>query len=610
MATPTSTFNWYDNSALNTDSSIPEVENKALFFVVSSFDKGPEDLREVEGTDFDSLYGTVLFSKHGQNGIQAKHIIDAGGKLLVKRVVADDSMLANLILCARVTEEEVQKTNANGEPIYLDADGNETTEVTDKPVMIKTTVIKWESSSIANCSTFEDVENAALDLLDEAGGVYPLFVYTDNGRGISSKAIRLVPDYYTSKGMGFMLYNLNVYEGTTITEKQTVGFDPNVLYRNESYAIDLSTCEQIKSEVISSVYETFVARIAKDLGIDTSVIRNYDLVYGYDYKGNTISGLTVDTESVDLNSTYGLELAEGSNGAFGDAPVGTDAWTEAIRKVFAGEVTDEVWDVDTHKIAAVVDANLPDVVKDTISDFVNWREDCVFFRDLGIGLTTFGAIKSKEAAIEEKKRSKFVALYSTSYTIKDPNTYKNIEVTMLYDLAAILVSHFNSNAHAPLAGVYNGFILDSAIKGTVSFTPIITPSVNQKDAFEDMKVNYAIFNDDQCVVQSCYTSQTANTELSYINNVLAIQEVVRALRTMCPRQRYKLVTGNDLSDYATACQNVLENYTGHFNVLRFTYTEDKIKAAQKIFYASIEFAFNQWAQTEIFDVYALNSANL
>ena len=125
-----------------------------------------------------------------------------------------------------------------------------------------------------------------------------------------------------------------------------------------------------------------------------------------------------------------------------------------------------------------------------------------------------------------------------------------------------------------------------------------------------MKLNYAIFNDDECVVQSCYTSQVENTELSYVNNVLAIQEAIRALRTMCPRQRYRLVTGSDFTDYAQACQNVLENFMGHFNVLRFTYTEDKVKAAQKIFYASIEFSFNQWAQTEIFDIYALNRANM
>ena len=610
MATPMSSFKWYDNSALQIQTEIPEVQNKALFMVVSSFDKGPEDLREVEGNEFDSLYGTVLFSKHGQNGIQAKHIIDAGGRLLVKRVTAPDAALANLILTAKVTSTTEQKKNANGDPLYIDEEGNETTEVTDTPATETINKIKWEASSIAGCKKFEDVEANALASCDVENGVFPLFVYTDNGKGASVKAVRLIPDYYTSKGMGKMFYNLNVYEGTTVQEKQVVAFDPTVTYSNESYAIDRSSCVQIGSKVLVDVYDAYLAKLAELTGIDASTLRNYDLVYGYDFKGNVISGITIDEESVDLNSTYGLLLAEGDNGSFGDAPVGKEEWTEALREVWAGEATDEVWDVDAHKVAAVVDANLPDTVKKAIAKFVNWREDCVFFRDLGTGLYTFSDISAKFSEISPEDKSRFVAIYSTSYTIKDPNTYKDIEVTMMYDFAYRLVSHFDANAHAPLAGVYNGFTLPSAIKGTVNFTPIITPSVNQKDAFEDMKLNYAIFNDDQCVVQSCYTSQIENTELSYVNNVLAIQEVIRALRTMCPRQRYRLVTGSDFTDYAQACQNVLENYVGHFNVLRFTYTEDKVKAAQKIFYASVEFSFNQWAQTEMFDIFALNSANM
>ena len=72
-------------------------------------------------------------------------------------------------------------------------------------------------------------------------------------------------------------------------------------------------------------------------------------------------------------------------------------------------------------------------------------------------------------------------------------------------------------------------------------------------------------------------------------------------------QRYSLSTGKDLQTYATAVNNVLANYVTNFDVLNFVYTEDKLKVSQKIFYASIEFAFQNWAQTEIFDVYAINN---
>jgi hypothetical protein len=197
--------------------------------------------------------------------------------------------------------------------------------------------------------------------------------------------------------------------------------------------------------------------------------------------------------------------------------------------------------------------------------------------------------------------------YATSYQIKDPTTYKNIDVTMTYDLAYALVNHIANKPNAPIAGTVNGFVLPSAIAGTVSFTPIITPTVNQKQAMEDIRVNYAIFQEGQCVVQSCYTSQTAYTQLSYGNNVLAIQQVLRAVRTSCPKQRYSLASSNDLSAYATAVNNVLAEFKNNFDILRFTYTSDALKASQKIFYASIEFAFLNWSQTEIFDIYAINN---
>lgn len=608
MAVPMSKFNWFDNSAIQTDQDVEVVDNRPIFFVVSSFDKGPEDLRDISGQDFYSLYGTPTFAKHGQNGIQTQRIINAGGRILAKRICAPDSLLANTVVCAKVTTTEEQKKDAEGHPIYLDEDGNETTEVTDTPVMITKTKVKWEASSFTGCADYATVKTRALAMLDETNGVYPLFIFCDNGRGVSSKAVRITPDYNTSRGMGEMFYDFNVYEGVTSIERQVVSFDPVVVYNNEAYGLDKGSCLQINAEVIADIYDKYLAKIADNLGLSEDDTRHCDLIYGYTYKGAAIENFSIDAESVDLNAAYGLAIKQGSNGGFGDAPITSAQWTQEMIKVFNGEDLDEVWDVDAHKIAFVCDANYPQAVKDAIANFVTWREDCVFFRDLGTGLDNFADIKFKERS--QTIKNKFIADYSTSYTIKDPNTHKNIEVTMMYDFVACLINKYNTSVPAPCAGTFNGFTLDSAIEGTVNFTPIITPAFNQKEAFEDLRLNYAIFQEGQCVVQTCYTSQEPYTELSYVNNVLAIQDVIRALRTMCPKQRYRLVSGTDLSDYATECNNLLEEYTGNFYLLRFTYTEDKLKSMQKIFYASIEFAFNQWAQTEIFDIFALNAANL
>lgn len=521
------------------------------------------------------MYGPMSFSKHGQSAIQAQKIIDNGGRLLAKRVVAEDSTLANIVLVANVTPSD---------------DG---------------VTVKWTSQSISGCKTFEEVQEAALDLLDAEAGVFPMFIHADNGRGVSKKAVRLNPDYSTSKTIGKTFYTLVVYEGSTITEQLTITVDPTVVYNRAAYRYDKFSTVQITGEVNDVVYEAYVAKVAEALDGDPAVLRNYDLVYGYTNTGKKIEGFAIDAESVDLDTDLGILLDGGSNGAFGDAPVGTSAWTNAIVDVFNGNFSNEIFDVDQHMVAAVLDANYPMEVKSAIFNLVAFRKDCIYLRDFGLGNKTYLEIKEAyERFVDE--RNYFTSDYCTTYNIEDPSTKKYIEVTMTYDMAGILVSHVANNPFAPLAGTYNGFILPSAVKGTINFTPINTPSVNQCEAMEDIRVNYAIFQGDNCVVQSSYSSQMAYTQLSYISNTLAIQTVLRAVRAACPRHRYSLASGLDFTSYARAVNEVLADFRNSFSTLEFIYYEDKLKAAQKIFYASIQFAFNNWAQTEIFDIYAIN----
>jgi hypothetical protein len=377
--------------------------------------------------------------------------------------------------------------------------------------------------------------------------------------------------------------------------------------QKKNLALNKSTMTQFDALTYKPGVDAFIEKLSTETGYTVEDLRGLDIIFGKTRKGESISAWSIDPTGLDLSSEYGLALQNGSNGAFGDAPVGTSAWAAAIVEVFENTTGDhdEVYDVDQHKIAAICDANYPDNVKNAIFDFVEFRKDCVFLRDFGVGNNTFVQINKRYNDFSSK-RNYFTADYGTSYLINDPLTKKTIEVTMTYDIAAILVSHIENSPYAPLAGTANNFILPSAIKGTINFTPVNTPKANQKEAMDNIRVNYAIFEDNQCVVQSSYTSQDAYTQLSYLNNVMGIQRVLRAVRTACPRQRYSLATSSDLQVYANAVNSVLSNYTNNFATLNFKYTQDSLRASQKIFYASIEFAFLGWAQTEIFDVYAIN----
>ena len=573
---PGTIFKWHDHSGIQTTTTSVADSTAPLFFQVFSSDKGTEELTEYSSSSaFDAMYGSMDFARHGQAAIQAKRIIDAGGRLLVKRVVADDSTLANVVLIANVVPAN------NG------------------------VTVTWEAQSIAGCKTFDEVKTAAQALLTD--GKYPVFVYTDNGRGVSNKSVKLTPDYATSRSVGKMFYTLSVYEGTTITEQVTIAVNPNTNYGNVSYRLDKFTNVQISGEVLEDAFNAYAQKLADELAIDLDTIAYDDIVFGYTTKGEAIPNFTLDAEGVDLDSDNGVAFAEGDNGAFGDAPIGTEALTAALVEVFADENGDhdEVFDVDTYKIAAICDANYPDEVKKAIFDWVTFRQDCMFFRDYGLGLTTFLQITARHDDFIDQ-RNYFVSDFATSYLVTDPISRKNIEVTMMYDFAPLLVDHIANRANAPLAGTANSFILESAIKGTINFTPVITPKSNQKQAMDDIRVNYAIFEGNQCVVQSTYTAQDANTQLSYSCNVLGIQRVCRAVREACPKQRYSLSTGNDLQSYAKVVEDTLANYRSDFSTLNFIYTQDTLRVQQKIFYASIEFAFLGWAQTEIFDIYAIN----
>lgn len=599
---PGSQFNWYNQSEFTNLGEPEALDTSPIFMVVSSFDKGPEDLMLIKGTKFNDLFGVMDFEKHGQNALQCQRIIDAGGRLLLKRVTATDATLANVVFSCSVTAGEEQKTDAAGKPLYLDANGNETTEATgNTAIMIKTAKLKWTASNISGCKSFEDVVKKAEAL---TGGT-PLIVFTDNGKGASSKAVRIIPDYATSKSVGKTFYTVATYEGTSSLEQQSATFDPTVVYANTAYGLDKTTCVQVNATVLEDKYEDFISEIATALDLTEDEVRVHDLIFGYNYKGALLEGLSLDAESIDLNAVYGISLKGGDNGNFGTKPVNTEPWIEEIRKVYAGEVTDEVWDVDQYKIAAICDANLPLVIKEQIAQFVNFRKDCVFFRDLGVNLNTFTEIY--DAFLEQKTRSYFISDYATSYQVRDPRTRKRITVTCMYDMVECLVNHFVSGPHAPLAGVVNGFILKNAIKGTLNFTPIVTPNSNQKQAMEDIRVNYAIFEDNDCVMQSCYTTDPTYSQLSYVNNTLAIQETVRAVRTACPKNRFTFSNTLDMASYSKAVNNVLVAFAANFEELKFEYTGNRLKAAQKIFYASIKYKFGTWPQSEVFDLFALSN---
>jgi len=631
---PGTIFNWYDQSGFE-EPEVVVAENAPLFLAAASFDKGPEDMRIVSGQQFYRLYGNKIdFNKHGQPALQIKNIIDNGGRVLMKRVVADDAKLANIIFVATVNVNIVAKPDNTDNPdaktineiCGYHATEDETTKYLIDNILSNTTV-KWTAVSVASAKTMDQVVTKAGEIItdhqlvpgepsEETGAVtitatndIPVIIVTDIGRGASNKAVKFTPDYNTSKNMDNFFYASYIYEGTDLVGRTIASLNPDTVISGVNYSFGEQESDQVKYAIYPQGYEMYLNELAAATGFTVEKLLGYDIINLVDSRKNSLPNVSIDDESIDLDAQYGVALTNGDNGEFGDVPFGKTAYDTQLIKFFSGGTDADdpdygsIYDLDQYKIAAVVDANYSVAVKEQIAKLVTFREDCFFFRDLGTEVSTYNGIVTKLNSFETS--NKFIGNYMTSYEIYDPNNGKRIRVTMLYDLAGILVSHFANGAYKPVAGISNNIILRNAIKGTLNFVPRITPLVNQKSLLEDLKVNYAIFDQDQCVVQTLYTAQEAYTQLSYINNVLGIQEVARAVRSSCPKFRYTFTSGTDFNAYATEVSNVLANYKNNFAELSFEYTQSPVYASQKIFWATIKFRFNNWAQTEIFDLYAL-----
>ena len=612
---PDTIFEYIDQS--NITKTTETLVTAPYYLCCSSAERGPEDIREVVGTDFYNLYGNnISFVKHGQPLVQAAHIIDNGGRLIFKRLVADDAALANLTVIATVTKKEVEKTNAAGKPLYIDPSTNQESE-TDGGGWAKATKniasIKYGVVTVPSMKTITDVVAHVQLQYKEETDVFPLFTVTDNGRGKSTKRFNIQPDYQLSKQNSFEFYTFNVIaDAETNAEYTRFSIDPNIIYLKTSMSLTESSKEltQLDAYQYEEGSNKFIKAISEATGVDEDTLKSIDVLFGCDRAGKALDYISVDLTKSDDESENGYDLADatgmmimsGDNGEFGDKPFGTSAWTKEAVKFFSGEFDDAVFNPNQVNIDAVFDANYPSEVKKAILDLAEFRQDFFYFRDFGLDKYTYDQFKM---AAQEFDHSKFAASYITTYDVLDPYSRKQINVTLMYSLAVKMINHFNLRRNAPCAGIQYGFTFDEAIKGTVNFCPKYTPKVDQKTELMDLGLNYCGYINNQLVLETTNTSQDPYSQLSYINNILAVQQIIHRVREVCPINRYTFITSDDLETYKKAVNNAIMQYKENFDTLEFVYVADPIMKANKIFNASIKVSFKDFVQTEIFKIYAL-----
>ena len=575
MPIPGVTFEWEDQSDIPSLETVnQDTLDRPIYMFAFTADKGPEEwTHRIFGQRFFNLYGTPSFRKHGQASIQAARVIQSGGYVTAKRVVADDSMLANIVLVADVQKIQEQETDSNGAYLwtYTDPVSNSQVNVTSStlpvagvggipsgvtisPLMVDATKITYKLQSYAvlgnNLDAFVKAARTDFDtnpVVMGNSGSYPLFILADMGRGISNKRFRIYQDETVSRPVTYHRYFLEISEDGEVKEIIPFTMNNSVIERDRSMGLAAAVrrvSTQIRARFFDDIYEKFVENIEYLSGVEDMEFK--DALFGYDLYGKSIKHFYTNATPL-LDTVFGNPLVGGSYGSFGTMPAQLDHTSGMnivdikLKAAFAGNTDDgdDIYDMDNNRIDCIFDCNYHSEVKRAIEQLANFREDLMYFRDCNTAVKSYYDVTYADSFNDH---SRYSATYINYYDTYDPYTRKQVTVTVTYHLATLFVTHFINGRIRPFCGQKYGIVIPSneIVEGTLNFTPKRTPKEDQRQLFDDMRINYLSYYDGNILtMNSEYTSQTRYTQLSWINNVLGIQEIIKAIRKLVPKIRYR-----------------------------------------------------------------------
>ena len=316
-------------------------------------------------------------------------------------------------------------------------------------------------------------------------------------------------------------------------------------------------------------------------------------------------------------------------------------YDEQYTAFYNGDFDKDIFNLDVYFPTAIFDANYCDATKLAIQRLAAYRGDMLAYMDMGIKkVNSFENVSSKiptelggqtfDDLSKPYIRDMHVAVTCIYYDIRDPFTNKQITVTAPYSLSLVFINFYITGVGKVFAGINNGVTIASAISGTVNYVPKIFPTNamtslnnigmtypsesetirNEKQLMNDLRCNYGSYYDSVFVMDTEYTLNPTESEYSYINNVLLVNQLMQAIRKSCPASRYNFITEEDLEAYEKAVTNVTNTFASRFASIKFRYVNDENSIANKRFYAAIEVVFKPFAQSELFTITALNYSTL
>lgn len=631
---PRSRFDVIDRTQVQSISTTSTANPTAVIMATYTSDKGSEDWEYMYGlTQFTDTKGGINFDKHGQAQLLVAEILRNGCYVLGKRMVSANATLANVTIKARTVLDQVSKQT------YL--------------YVYATSAVGVKTLKEAADAGYGDFDPTATNNTD-----FPLFTIAATGRGASNIFLRIVPEYDASKSASNTIYSFEVWENSELIESVVFTMNPEVIIDDVSQSIQAKindNSQQIRCKLFEDGMFGLVSALSKTANIEGAAIPiselvTMDFINGKARRGiSNIDGIvaedpsdtdqswtnnipstttttgegddavtttTADIVPITLSNNNGIPLTNGSYGTMGSSPMSNQAeYTKLLLGAWgkidnASLVADQdqfdpiIYDLDAYKPDAVIDCGFPIAVKNAIIDVCDFRGDMIFLADLGTnGLKSVGEIIVESEKINP---SRYCAVYHNYFNIINPYTKKDITVTMPFLLAKKLVKHITNGIGRPFAGFANALYFPEIIRGTVNFLPVTIPNDDQKQTLADARVNYISYYDGTPIMETMYTNNDEYTQLSYLHNIMAIQEVIKVLRSVCPRSRYTFLDGNDLDEYLVEADQIVRQYSTNFRSISIQYMADEKYETNNIFYATIVVQFRNFIQEEYFKIFAIS----
>lgn len=646
---PKSRFEIFDQTQIQEIATSSTYSPIPIFMCPYTSDKGTEKWELMTGFDgFTNVKGPISFVKHGQAQLTVAEALRNGAYVLGKRMVSENATMANVTI-------KVHAVKADG-VCYMYT----YTSSADN-------CYNFEDACDAGYDKFDEYIGGIEDVTQLTELDVPLFTVTPMGRGQSDLFFRLVPEYTNSRSAQYIKYSFEVVEDNEILESIVVTLNPDIINDGVSQAMN-PKIKQNSRQVQVKLYEdgffalvNFISSVAVSTNSDGEQVKlspaeliNMDFINGFNRKGTIEIGNVVtkaqitntnktsltgtgtastvtdtgedDSTKKDMWESYlpdgmlaytleevgGIGLPNGTYGASTQAPLAQPSeYKRMLLDTFGALNTSKetrnydpvIYDLDAYKVDAIFDCNFPDDVKKAIIDVVDFREDMVFLCDFGITRNYLDAIKEYADTIPY---SRYVALYHNYFKILSPYTRKEITVTMPYLLISKMVKHISSGVGRPFAGFANNMDFAEIVEGSVNFLPVQIPTLDEKQELVDHNVNYISYYDGIPVMETMYTNQEDYTQLSFLSNVMGVQEIIKVLRTRCPRTRYTFLDGDDLETYLEDVDIVLKQFSANFKQLSCKYMADERYETNHIFYAVLTVQFRNFIQEEYFKIIAIS----